>query len=179
MHRRSRPRRPLPAPAGRPIRAFARQAQFRVFAYTSVARCGTGTFGAMSPTEKENTMKNRYFLITLALAAAPAFAFNTSAFRDAPFTRLSEAEVKAFSAAVISALDTAPEGTTIEWKAPKTQFTSKITPGNTVNGIERICRNATIESEAKDRFQRGNYSFCKTPGGKWQLTSPGSKSGKK
>ena len=37
--------------------------------------------------------------------------------------------------------------------------------------IERICRNATIESEAKDRFQRGNYSFCKTPGGKWQLAA--------
>jgi surface antigen len=124
-------------------------------------------------------MKNRYFLIALALAAAPAFAFNTSAFRDAPFTRLTETEVKAFREAVLNALDTAPEGTTVEWKAPKTQFTSRITPGNTVNGIERICRNATIESEAKDRFQRGNYSFCKTPGGKWQLASPGSKSGKK
>lgn len=124
-------------------------------------------------------MKNRYFLLALALASAPAFALNMSVFKDAPITRLTEPEIKAFRTAVLNALETAPEGTTIEWKASKTQFTSKITPGSTVTGIERICRNATIESEAKDRFQRGTYSFCKTPGGQWQLSSPGSRSGKK
>ena len=150
-----------------------------MFAYTSVARCVFRNFGAISLTENENIMKNRYFLIVLALAAAPAFAFNTSAFKDAPFTRLTEAEVKAFSAAVLNALDTAPEGATVEWKAPKTTFTSKITPGATVTDAKRTCRSATIESEAKDRFQRGTYSFCKAANGKWQLSSPGSKSNKK
>ena len=46
-------------------------------------------------------------------------------------------------------------------------------------GAPVSARSATIESEAKDRFQRGTYSFCKAANGKWQLSSPGAKSNKK
>jgi hypothetical protein len=71
------------------------------------------------------------------------------------------------------------DGVTVEWKAPKTPFTSKITPVITVIEGKRKCRDTTIESEAKDRFQRGTYSFCKADTGAWEPRSPSSKTAKK
>ena len=124
-------------------------------------------------------MKNRNFLIVLILFAAPAFALNMSVFRDAPMTRLTAGEVRTFTGVIINALDQGVEGTTVEWTAPKTQFTSKITPGKSTTEGKRQCREVVIESEARDRFQRGTYSFCKAAGGQWQFAAPGSKSVKK
>jgi len=124
-------------------------------------------------------MKNRYFLTVLTLFAAPVFALNMSVFQDAPMTRLKADELKSFTAVIFDALDNGAEGMTVEWKAPKTPFTSKITPGKSKIDGKRQCREAVIESEAKDRFQRGNYSFCKTGDGKWQFSVPASKPAKK
>ena len=113
-------------------------------------------------------------LIALMLVAltAPAFGLNMSGFRDAPITRLTEEELKAFRAAVMKVLDDTPDGTMVEWKAPKTQFVSKITPLKTYTGGKVPCRDATIESDARDRFQRGRYTFCKEPNGDWQFAKP-------
>ena len=99
-------------------------------------------------------------LVALALAA-PAHALNMSGFREAPLTRLNKDELKAFRAAVMKALDETPDGMTVEWRAPETRFTSKITPHKTFADGKRKCREATIESDAHDRFQRGLYAFCK------------------
>lgn len=120
-------------------------------------------------------MKNKFFLIVLAALATPAFALNMNVFKDAPLTRLTAEEVTTFSNVIINTLDKGAEGTTFEWKAPKTPFTSKITPGKSSTDGKRQCREVVIESEAKDRFQRGTYSFCKTAGGKWQFAVPDSK----
>ena len=103
------------------------------------------------------------------LAAGPAWALNMSGFKDAPITRLTGEEVKAFRAAVMKALDEAPEGTTVEWKAPKTPFVSRITPQRRFSDGKLQCREATIESDARDRFQRGLYTFCKQANGEWQF----------
>lgn len=109
-------------------------------------------------------------VLTLLAMAVPASALNMSGFRDAPLTRLSEEELKAFRAAVMKVLDETPDGTMVEWKAPKTPFVSKITPLKTYEG-KFPCRDATIESEARDRFQRGRYTFCKTRNNEWQFSS--------
>lgn len=74
-------------------------------------------------------MKNRYFLIALLLISAPASALNVGVFKDAPLTRLSADELKTFTTFVIETLDTGADGATVEWSAPKTRFTSRITPG--------------------------------------------------
>jgi surface antigen len=103
------------------------------------------------------------------LAAGPALALNMSGFRDAPITRLSAEELKAFRAEVMKILDETPDGTMVEWKAPKTPFTSKITPLKTYSEGKFPCRDATIESDARDRFQRGRYTFCKESNGEWQF----------
>ena len=106
------------------------------------------------------------------LVAFPAWALNMSGFKDAPITRLTGDELKAFRAVVMKALDDAPEGTMIEWRAPKTPFVSKITPGRRFSSGQQPCREATIESDARDLLQRGVYTFCKQPNGEWQFRIP-------
>jgi surface antigen len=69
-------------------------------------------------------------------------------------------------------LDDTADGTMVEWKAPKTHFTSKITPLKTYTGGKFPCRDATIESDARDRHQRGRYTFCKEANGEWQFSRP-------
>ena len=124
-------------------------------------------------------MKPRHLLIGLAAMAAPAFSMNMSVFKDAPVTRLSTEELKTFVSTIQKTLETGADGVTVEWKAPKTPFTSKITPVSTEIEGKRKCRDTTIESEAKDRFQRGTYSFCKADTGAWEPRSPSSKTAKK
>jgi surface antigen len=113
--------------------------------------------------------------IALLIAAGPAWALNMTGFKDAPLTRLTGEELKAFRAAVMKALDETPEGTTVEWKAPKTEFTSKITPGRSFTADKQKCREATIDSKARDLQQRGVYTFCKPSKGEWQFWIPGGK----
>jgi surface antigen len=117
-------------------------------------------------------------LLALALVAVacPVWALNMSGFRDAPITRLNADEVKEFRAAVTKALDDTADGSTVEWKAPKTRFVSKITPQKTFSEGKAKCREATIESDAHDRFQRGVYTFCKGDKGDWQFKLPSRKS---
>ena len=115
------------------------------------------------------------FALTLLAVMCPAWALNMNGFKDAPLTRLTGEELKAYRAAVMKALDVTPEGATVEWKAPKTPFTSRITPTKSFTDGKQQCREATIESDARDRFQRGRYTFCKQANGEWQFRIPGSK----
>src|SRR5688572_8128173 len=89
-----------------------------------------------------------------AVLATPTFAFNMRFLNDAPITRLNEAEVRAFKAFVNKTLDEGADGTTVEWKAPKTVFTSQVTPTRSFTDGNRKCRDATIESHARDRQER-------------------------
>jgi surface antigen len=117
----------------------------------------------------------RTSLLLILLAAGPAFGLNMSGFRDAPITRLSAEELKEFRATVMKVLDETPDGTMVEWKAPKTPFVSKVTPLKTYTGGKFPCRDATVESDARDRFQRGRYTFCKQSNGEWQFARPPAK----
>ena len=121
-------------------------------------------------------MIRTFLVLTLIVALCPAWALNMSGFRDAPVTRLSADEVKEFRATVMKTLDSGADGTTVEWKAPKTKFVSKITPQKSFADGKSKCREATIESDSHDRFQRGLYTFCKGEQGDWQFKLPASKS---
>jgi surface antigen len=109
------------------------------------------------------------FAFLLAALAAPAAAVNVNVFKDAPITRLKADEVKEFRAAVIKTLDEGADGATVEWKAPKTEFTSKITPQNRYTDGKFQCRDTVVESDAHDRSQRGRYTFCKGDKGDWRF----------
>ena len=120
-------------------------------------------------------MIKRIFALAVLAAACPVWALNMTGFKDAPLTRLTGEELKAFRAAVMKTLDETPEGTTVEWKAPKTRFVSKITPGRSFSDGKQQCREATVESDAHDLYQRGVYTFCKQANGDWQFRTPGTK----
>jgi len=113
--------------------------------------------------------------LALIVVMSPAWALNMSGFKDAPITRLTGEELKAFRAAVMKVLNETPEGTTVEWKAPKTPFVSKITPRKSFTDGKQECREATIESDARDLLQRGLYTFCKQANGEWQFKIPGAR----
>ena len=121
-------------------------------------------------------MKRIILPLALMVVMSPAWALNMSGFKDAPITRLTGEELAAFRAAVMKALDETPDGGTVVWKAEKTKFTSKITPRKSFTDGKLPCREATIESDARDRYQRGQYSFCKAANGEWQFKTPGTRS---
>ena len=113
--------------------------------------------------------------IAAAIAAifftAPAWAVNDSFLKDAPVSRLSEGELKVFWDFTMNTLDTAPDGTTVEWKGTKTPFTSKLTPQRTFTDGALKCREMTIDSDSGDRQMRGLYGFCKK-GKDWEFRTP-------
>jgi surface antigen len=104
---------------------------------------------------------------------APAWALNDSFLKDAPVSRLSEDEFKVFWAFTMETLDTTPDGKTVEWKAAKTAFTSKLTPRKTFTDGGLKCREMTIDSDSGDRQMRGLYGFCKK-GKDWEFKTPSS-----
>jgi hypothetical protein len=53
-------------------------------------------------------MIGRLLWLALLAAACPAFALNMTGFKDAPITRLTGDELKAFRAAVMKVLDEGP-----------------------------------------------------------------------
>lgn len=114
-------------------------------------------------------MMRMSIVVVAMVVTGPAFGLNMSVFKDAPLTRLTATEVTEYRDTVSKVLDETPDGTTVEWKAPKTQFVSKITPQRSFKDGKFKCREATIESEAHDRFQRGRYTFCKEDKGNWQF----------
>jgi surface antigen len=116
---------------------------------------------------------SRILVALIAVAAAgAAFAINSSVFHDAPVTRLSTAELEAFRLFVEKTLDEAPDGKTVEWKAPQTRFVSKITPHNSFTQAGNRCRETTIDSDSHDRQMRGRYLFCKVSTGAWEFALP-------
>jgi surface antigen len=117
-------------------------------------------------------MRKILVVIAMSMIASGAFAINASVFLDAPITRLSVEELETFTTFVDKTLDESPDGETVEWKASKTRFWSKLTPGKRFTEGGRKCRELTIESDSHDRYQRGRYQFCKNDAGAWKLASP-------
>jgi surface antigen len=110
-----------------------------------------------------------------ALAAifftAPAWALNDSFLKDAPVSRLSKEEFDALWAFTMKTLDATPDGKTVEWKATKATFTSKITLRRSFTDGALKCREVTIDSDSRDRQARGRYEFCKK-GKDWEFRAP-------
>ena len=109
--------------------------------------------------------------IAAIFLAAPAWALNESFLKDAPVSRLGEDELKVFWAFAMKTLDTTPDGKTVEWKATKATFTSKLTPQKTFTDGALKCRDVIIDSDSGDRQMRGLYTLCKK-GKEWEFKTP-------
>src|SRR5688572_12432372 len=111
------------------------------------------------------------FALTLALAY-PALAIDMRFMKEAPITRLGADELKTFTAFVEKTLNEGGEDATVEWKATKATFTSKLTPQKRFKDGALECRDMRIESDSHDRSERGTYTFCKKAKGGWGIKSP-------
>lgn len=120
-------------------------------------------------------MRRIHATVLAVTLAVPAYAVNMSFLKDAPVTRLNAEEVKVFRAFVIKTLNEGADGATAEWSAPKTPFTSKVTPTKTFENGKLKCREAAIDSDSHDRQMRGTYTFCKGDKGDWQFKVPDKK----
>ena len=122
-------------------------------------------------------------ILSLALAATvtafalPAQASNFDFLKYAPISRLSASELTEFSAAIGKSLDEASDGQALQWKAPKSEFNATVTPMKRYAEGKRECREARIESEARELKASGLYTFCKSAKG-WEIKSPAAKPSK-
>ena len=115
-------------------------------------------------------MRSRILVALIAsLITGAAFAANLAFLRDAPITRLSEGELATFKAFVMKTLDEKPDGQTVEWTAPKTRFTSRITLDKSFTDSGRRCRTVTVNSKAHDLQMRGSYMLCKVSNEDWEF----------
>lgn len=117
--------------------------------------------------------------LTLIVVMSPAFAINMNGFKGTPIALLNVDEKKAFRAAVVQVLNKLPDRTTIEWKAPKTSLSSKLTPLKSFDEGGLKCRETLIESDVQSQSHRGVYVFCKEIRGEWQFKQPVSKAAAK
>jgi surface antigen len=102
---------------------------------------------------------------------APAWALNESFLKDAPVSRLSEDEFKAYWAFAMKTLDATPDGKTVEWKATKAAFTSRITLQRSFTEGTLKCREVIVDSDSHDRQMRARYELCKK-GKDWEFRAP-------
>jgi surface antigen len=109
--------------------------------------------------------------VAAILLVAPAWAVNESFLKDAPVSRLSEGEFKAFWAFAMNALDTTPDGESVEWKADKTAFTSKLSLQKSFTDGALKCREIIAETDSRDRQMRAVYTLCKK-GKDWEFKIP-------
>jgi surface antigen len=109
--------------------------------------------------------------IAVMFFVAPAWALNESFLKDAPISRLSEDEFKAYWGFLMKTLDATPDGKTVRWKAPKTTFTSEITLRRSFDDGGLKCREAKVASDSGDRQMSGVYQLCKK-GKDWEFRSP-------
>lgn len=111
-------------------------------------------------------------LIAVALAGA-VYAANMGVFMEAPITRLTQPELATFKSFVEKLLSEAPNGKTVEWTAPKTKFTSKITLRKSFTDAGRRCREIRVASDSGDRQMAGVYMLCEVSAGNWEFRLPG------
>lgn len=108
-------------------------------------------------------------LLAAVTITGPAWALNMSGFRDTPIARLNGQELKAFRQAIVNTLNQTPDGGTIEWRATRIGFAAKISPQRSYAEDQLRCREAIVEAETPDRYQRGWYRFCRGLKGDWEI----------
>jgi hypothetical protein len=118
-----------------------------------------------------------YKALALALSLTlvqPALAANMNFMKDAPVTTLTKDELTAFSAFVDKTLSEGAEGSTVEWKAPKTPFTSKLTPAKTYKADTLECGTCELSQRVGTAPSAALIRFCKK-GDRWGFKSPSKK----
>jgi surface antigen len=116
-------------------------------------------------------MKNH--LTTLAtmavLACAGAVsAANTNFMKDSAIAEFKDADVTLLLSNIDQAL-AQPEGTTTDWKNPRTGANGRITTLEDLTIDGRECRALRVENHARGRNGKADWHYCRGAGGRWEL----------
>ncbi len=117
-----------------------------------------------------NKSKIAKALLALLLIAGilPATAQNTSFLRKSPVAWM-DAEDQAILRETIDAVLAAPDGTTRDWKNPKTGSFGRVQVLDSHEDMGTTCRNIRMRSEAGGRKGAGSYRLCLADDDTWRF----------
>ena len=124
-------------------------------------------------------MKNYLIMLALFGPAAQAWAIDMNGFKGTPIAQLSADEKKAFHTALVQVLNQVPDRASVDWKAPRTKFASRITPVKSFDEGQLRCRETLIESSAQKGQHHATHVFCRNVKGEWQFRKPVAKAAEK
>ncbi|AMO21827.1 hypothetical protein GCM10027034_00440 [Ramlibacter solisilvae] len=105
----------------------------------------------------------------LACQAGAALASNLNFLRDdAPITRFNQKDMQLMQDALDKAMNAEP-GTKVEWANDKSGASGSITQLGRFERAGAECRKAEFTTRYKTIRGGGEYNFCKTAQGIWQL----------
>lgn len=111
-----------------------------------------------------------FLLSLLPVPAGDTYAFNLIFLKDStPYVDLTEEDKEMFNQAMVRALNTAKDKTTVSWENPKTGARGKITPANTFTTNGKTCRLLEIENSVSNKSARWRFNFCRQADNSWKF----------
>jgi surface antigen len=89
--------------------------------------------------------------------------------KDTPASRFTEQDWALMRAAHAEALEHGADGTETRWENPQSGNTGSITPLNTTEGENGVCREARIVNRAGNASGDSTYVFCRQGDGSWMV----------
>ena len=105
----------------------------------------------------------------LWLQAGRVPAFNTLFADQLPIGRMNQEDIELLLAAVDDTLERAADGSTREWRNPKTGAGGYLTPRASYRDAGLRCRDLAVENRAGGMHNRATLSVCKQPDGSWKV----------
>lgn len=107
--------------------------------------------------------------LTLLTSVGVAMATNMGFLRNSPMSRFNSRDHELLQAAFLKAMNDEPEGSTVTWANDRTGAGGTVTPIESFERAGARCRKATFTTKVQSLTGGGEYSFCKTAKGNWQL----------
>ena len=107
--------------------------------------------------------------LLLGLASPATRAGGNELFaKNAPITRMTEADFTIAGNVIRPALDEGRDGQRYDWRNPATSAAGSITPAAAFERQGMRCRNATFTITTRGETSQSEWTLCKTPAG-WKV----------
>lgn len=118
-----------------------------------------------------NMSRQRWTLVAAAWLACmdAGIAANTSFLNDSAMSEFKDDDVMMLQSNIDQAL-TLPQGETKAWENPVTGAHGRITVLAPHSQDGRECRKLRVENHARGRSGEGDWNYCRTTEGRWELT---------
>jgi surface antigen len=116
-------------------------------------------------------MKMRWLFIPLLFWQSSVMAANGNLrfMDDTPISHFNDRDIQMLQETIDKALNEAPDGTTVNWANKSTGASGTITPKGRFERAGSECRKARATTKYKTLTGGGEFNFCKSAEGNWQL----------